>query len=322
MEKIDIKKLIIVILGVILVGGISYLGYLKTTEKENESQKQEILENKKEQNKEKRIIYTTFFPIYDLTKRIVGDKWEIRTIIENGEEPHDFELKTNDMKELTKADLIIYNGAGMESFIQSIKDSIKKENKFLDLSVGLTLLKTSNDENAAVNPHTWLSPKNAVFELESIYKKVSSLDNENEEEYKENFEKAKKEFLELDEYIKKELVNIPEEKRYFVVSHAAFNYLAHDYNLKQVAISGISPEEEPSANELKKIADFVQKHNIKTIFFEGKATPKVAKTLAKTAGVKTDTLCTMETVTEEEKNRGYLELMKENIENLVRSFNE
>ncbi|EFO69928.1 hypothetical protein HMPREF9212_0681 [Lactobacillus iners LactinV 03V1-b] len=52
---------------------------------------------------------------------------EVKTIIKGNEEPHSFELKTNDMKDIAKADLIIYNGAGMENFIPALKDTVKRK---------------------------------------------------------------------------------------------------------------------------------------------------------------------------------------------------
>ena len=66
----------------------------------------------------------------------------------------------------------------------------------------------------------------------------------------------------------------------------------------------------------------MKKHKIKVIFFEGKATPKVAKTLAKEVGVRTDVLYTLESITGEEEKLGYIGLMEKNLENLVKSFHE
>ena len=306
--------------------------------------------NKDEKNKEqktteqkgnKKVIYTTFFPVTDLTKRIVGDKMEVKTIIKGSQEPHSFELKAGDMQEIVKADLVIYNGANMESFISSIEEAVKDKNKFLNLSQGLTLLESGDgleeeaeheDEHGhghnhkhghdKTNPHTWLSVKNAIIQLDTIYKKVSSIDPENEAHYKENLKKAQDEFRALDKKFETELSKVKSKQKYFVVSHAAFNYLANDYGLKQVAVTGISPEDEPSAKQLQKIADFVKKYKINTIFFEGKATPKVAETLAKNTNTKTDTLYTMENLTDEEIEMGYLKLMELNLKALLKSFNE
>lgn len=277
----------------------------------------------KDVKENKKVVYTTFFPVTYLTNRIVKDKMEVKTIIKGSDEPHSFELKANDMKDILKSDLIVYNGANMESFIDSIKSQVNDENKFLNLSQGLTLLDSSDgltDKHDRVNPHTWLSIKNAMVQLDTIYKKVSSIDPENESFYKENLNEALKDFKALDEKFEKEISKINKKDKYFVVSHAAFNYLANDYGLKQIAVTGISPEEEPSAKQLKIIADFVKKNNITTIFFEGKATPKVAQTLAKNTNTKTSTLYTMENLTDEEIKMGYLKLMEKNLEALIKSF--
>lgn len=271
-------------------------------------------------NEKKKIIYTTFIPVTDLTRRIVGDKMEVRSIMSESDEPHSFELKTRDMAKLTDADLIVYNGANMEGFIPDLKNVIGDENRFLDLSQGLTLLESKESKNHDfVNPHTWLSIKNAIEQLDTIYKKISLIDPENDSYYKKNLEENQAEFKKLDKRFEEELSKVKKEK-YFVISHAAFNYLASDYGLKQVAVAGISPEEEPSAKQLKAIADFVKKHDISTIFFEGKATPKVAETLAKTTGVKTSTMYTMENLTPEESKLGYIKIMEKNLNALLESF--
>lgn len=281
--------------------------------------------SKKEDSYNKKLIYTSFFPVEKLTKRIVGDKFIVKSIIDKSQEPHSFELKTEDIKNIIKADLVIYNGASMETFIDDLKNSSDNKEKFVDLSKNLTLLSSAKDGKVSkdkVNPHTWLSIKNAITELEDIYEKVVEIDPKNKDYYKKNLDENIAKFKQLDKKFADELKNVDENKRYFVVSHAAFNYLADDYNLKQVAVTGISPEDEPSAKQLKTIADFVKKHDISTIFFEGKATPKVAETLAKSTNTKTSTLYTMENLTKEEAEMGYLKLMEKNLEALKESFYE
>ena len=281
--------------------------------------------SKKEDSYNKKLIYTSFFPVEELTKRIVGDKFIVKSIIDKSQEPHSFELKTDDIKNIIKADLVIYNGASMETFIDDLKNSSDNKEKFVDLSKNLTLLSSAKDGKVSkdkVNPHTWLSIKNAIAELEDIYEKVVEIDPKNKDYYKKNLDENVAKFKQLDKKFADELKNVDENKRYFVVSHAAFNYLADDYNLKQVAVTGISPEDEPSAKQLKTIADFVKKHDISTIFFEGKATPKVAETLAKSTNTKTSTLYTMENLTKEEAEMGYLKLMEKNLEALKESFHE
>lgn len=285
------------------------------------------IENKSAEDKNigaKKTIYASFYPVSELVKMIAGDKFEVKTIIKTSEEPHSFELTSQAMKDLNGADLIAYNGAGMESFIDDLKDNVKDDDKFLDLSAGLSLLDSSKEgsDMTSINPHTWLSIKNAKVMVDNIYRKLSAMDPDNEKYYKDRLDEALAKFDDLDKKFNEELSNVKAKEKYFVVSHAAFNYLADDYGLKQVAVTGISPEEEPSAKDLKTIADFVKEKDIKTIFFEGKATPKVAETLAKNTGTKTSTLYTMENLDEQMIEKGYFGLMEENLKALVESFNE
>lgn len=312
MQKNRLKVLVSSIIAAVFL--LSTVGCATSSQSANVGNKSES---------KKPLLYATFFPVADLSRQIVGAKMEVKSVISGSQEPHDFELQTAQRAELSKADLIVYNGAGMESFISDLREAIGKDEKFLDLSQGLTLLKNKDaarTDNTAINPHIWLSVKNAQIELQTIYEKVSAIDPDNASYYRENLKKAQEKFQALDKKFQQEIAKIPAEKRYFVASHAAFNYLADDYGLKQVAVTGISPEDEPSANQLATIAEFVKKHQISTIFFEGKATPKVAETLARTTGAKTGTLYTMEHLTKEEENLGYLGLMQKNLTNLMESF--
>lgn len=320
--KIHIKILLIIALALT----ISSCGEeAKEVVKKEAEEKIELSKTKAEEKEEKKlIIYTSFYPVNEFANRIIGDKMEIRSIISASQEPHGFELSSGELAKISKADLIIFNGANMESFIKDLKDLVNDEDKFLDLSKGLRLLGREKEngefDHDNVNPHTWLSIKNAMIKLDTIYEKISSIDYENDEYYKSRLEKSLSEFKSLEEKFNKEISELDKKEKYFVVSHAAFNYLAKDYNLKQVAVTGVSPDDEPSAKKLRKIADFVKEKNISTIFFEGKATPKVAETLAKETKTKTSILYTMEALSEKEAELGYLELMKINLSNLLESF--
>lgn len=93
----------------------------------------------KEDNSTK-TIYTTIYPIYDFTKKIVGDKMNVVYLESGNQSAHDFEPSAEDMKNITDADLFIYNGAGLESYIDKIKSAINKDIKFVEASEGIELL--------------------------------------------------------------------------------------------------------------------------------------------------------------------------------------
>lgn len=268
-------------------------------------------------------VYASFYPIAEFTKQIVQDKMDVKTIIENGEEPHDFELSTKQAAQLTKADLIIYNGAKMETWIDALKQSAPKPT-YVDTSVGIDLIK--EDENThheegehyhEINPHIWLSLKNAQKQLATIKDAIIKKDPTNQKFYEENFEQFVKSLQALDAEYAKQLKDT--KLKTIVVSHEAYSYLAKDYGLKEESISGFSPEAEPSLAKLAQLKQLVEQQKVKTIFFDENATSKVSEVLAKEANVKTSILYTLE---KEEENQDYITIMKKNLEILVKALNE
>ena len=104
----------------------------------------------------------------------------------------------------------------------------------------------------------------------------------------------------------------------FVTQHAAFGYLALDYGLTQIPITGVSAESEPSAKRLASLTKYVKKYDIKYIYFEENASSKVASTLADEAGVKTAVLNPIESLTSKQIKAGedYFSVMEENLKAL------
>lgn len=104
----------------------------------------------------------------------------------------------------------------------------------------------------------------------------------------------------------------------FVTQHTAFSYLAKRFGLKQLGISGISPEQEPSPRQLKEIQDFVKEYNVKTIFAEDNVNPKIAHAIAKSTGAKVKTLSPLEAAPS--GNKTYLENLRANLEVLYQQL--
>lgn len=110
--------------------------------------------------------------------------------------------------------------------------------------------------------------------------------------------------------------------RTFVTQHVSFAYLANRYDLKQVAISGVSPDQEPTPSRLAELKDFVDQNKIEVIYFEENASSKVAETLSKETGVKLEVLNPLESLTNEQIKAGetYISTMEKNLEALKESI--
>lgn len=290
----------------------------------------------KKQNEEikdsnKKTVYTSFYPIYDFTKKIAGDKLNVINIVPVGSEPHDYELTVNDRKKLEKSDAIIYNGAGMEEWVDDLKDAMKKSNAlFVDTSEGIKVEKGHGEDEHdksdkhshehEFDPHIWLSPVNAKKQLENIKNAIVKMDSENKDYYESNYKKYSEEFDKLDKEYKEELK--PFKDKSIVVSHEAFGYICKAYGIKQLGIEGLSPESEPSPSKMSEIVDFVKKNNIKVIFFEELVSPKVAEAIAKEASVKVEMLNPLEGLSDEDIKAGkdYISVMRDNLKSIVNSF--
>lgn len=314
---------------------------------------------------EKLIIKTSFYPMYEFTKNVAGDLADVQNLIPAGMEPHDWEPTPQDMAAITDADLLVYNGAGMEGWVDQVLDSATGKNlKAVEASEGIEIMKGSEEEeheheeeaheegehahkedehihkeehahkgeeheehehhhdHGGMDPHVWLSPALAIKEVRNIEKALSEVDSEHKEQFKTNADAyvAKLEALDKDF-----IAGLKDVKRKdFITQHAAFGYLAKQYGLNQLPISGLSPDQEPSASNMGHIVEFAKKHNVKTIFFETLVSSKVADTIASEIGAKSAVLNPIEGLTKEDLSNhlDYLAVMRQNLEALKKALNE
>lgn len=270
-------------------------------------------------------VYTTVFPIYDFTRNIGKDKININYVVPPGVEPHDYEITPKLMKDIQNADLLIKNGLGLDSFA----DKIKSENKLqiVDASEGIKPLTYDEEQNhekenheshnhGQYDPHVWLNVDLAMKECENIKNALIKADEKNKDFYEKNYneyiEKLKKLKSNYDENLK------DKKNKSIIVSHGAYGYLCDEYNINQISITGISPNQEPSLSKISEIANYAKKNNIKYILFDGLVNPNVAKTIADEANIKTTVLYSIDNISKKDfdNNKDYISLMNKNLETL------
>lgn len=151
----------------------------------------------------------------------------------------------------------------------------------------------------------------------AISAKLSELSPDNKATFDKNLKSLETELTTLDEELKKTYGSAKGE-RAFITSHAAFTYLAERYDLHQIGIAGIDPENEPSTQRLLELSKTVKAEGLNTVFFETTATPKVAEALAQRTGAQASELDNLETQLDESKD--YAAVMRENSSKLVKSW--
>lgn len=131
------------ILAIILVFGIFVTGCAKNNEKSNINSNNSNQTSQSE-NKDKETIYASFYPIYNITKQIAGDKFNVKSFTNLNTEVHDFEPSAKDMADLSKAKVLFLNGAGLESWQEKIAESSKVE--IVDTSKGINLIENTHED--------------------------------------------------------------------------------------------------------------------------------------------------------------------------------
>ena len=277
-------------------------------------------------------VYTSFYVMNDFAEKIGGDKINITNLVPAGTEPHDWEPTAKDIVKLQQADVFIYNGAGMETYIDKILASIENENLVvIEASKGIELQEieennTDNnnheDENHEddnnhyhdIDPHVWLNPLMAKVEIKNISDGLAKADEDNAKYYQDNYEKYALEFDKLDKEFREELKGF--ENRSIVVTHKAYGYLCKEYSLNQISIEGLNADAEPTPLKMAEITRFAKENNIKVIFIESLVSPKLADTIAREIGAKTMILNPLGGLKQEEIEAGkdYFSIMRENLQ--------
>ena len=262
-------------------------------------------------------VVTAFYPIEEATRQVGGQLVQATNITPPGVEPHDLELTPQNVEDLQSAEVVLYLGGG---FQPAVEDAISgAEGSTVDLLDGVQTIAPIGEEaeeGLSVDPHVWLAPALFAEVVDEVADALAEAAPNSASTFRENAATFRSELEDLDERFSQGLSDC--ERTVILTNHAAFGYLADAYGLTQVAISGVSPESEPSPERLAELKRLVEDEGITTIFTEELVSPQVAETLAGEAGVQTAVLHTIEGLTPEQESAGddYTSLMLENLETL------
>ena len=275
---------------------------------------------------DKLLVYTTFYTLYDFAKKIGKDKVKVVNLISANTEIHHYEPTVKDITKLKNADILIYNGVQLDGWVgKLVKSSNNKNLTQVEASKNVYLLESGNrqvnsKESVNYDPHVWLDPNNALEQMREIRDAFIKKDSQNKEYYEKNFGEMEQKVMKLDSDYYNGLMDCT--KKDLIVTHGAFLYLCNAFGLSQVAVNDLDAESEPNPARIAKIIDFIKENDVTTIFFEKSSGSKVANVISKEAGVKIDTLSTLEELNEDDLNAGrdYFYYMNENLKVLERAL--
>jgi zinc transport system substrate-binding protein len=275
-------------------------------------------------------IMTTFYPMYEFSKQVVGDEGEVELLIPAGTEAHDYEPSAKDIAKISEADALVYNSEDLETWVERLGESVDtQQTTFIEAAGQIDLMEAgaeddhdheTEEHHHEHDPHVWVDPVLAMKEVETIRDALI----EKFPEKKVTFEKNAAAYLEELNALDQEFQTTFKDakNKTFVTQHAAFAYLAKQYGLTQESIAGISPDEVPSPSRLAELKHYVEEHNVKVIYFEENASSKVAETLAQETGISLEVLNPLESLTNEQLKAGedYISVMRDNLDALKASI--
>jgi zinc transport system substrate-binding protein len=226
----------------------------------------------------------SILPLADFVRQVGGDRVQVEALVPAGASPHTYELTPSQLIAVTRARVLVLNGVGLEFWADKVISSANNPNlTVVTVSDGLKIIAGDADE-AGGNPHTWLSPLNAIQQVDKICEALLETDPAGGEIYRANTERFQRELRALDEDIRKAVAGY--SSRRFISFHAAWSYFARDYGLDEAAVIESRPGQEPSPAEIASIVRKAKEIHAKAIFAEPQFSPKAAAAVAEECGAR------------------------------------
>ena len=268
-------------------------------------------------------VVTSIKPIHSLVSYVMDGVGKPDIIVDGYNSPHNFSLKPSHAKMIENANLIIWVGEDLETFLEKplktiSKDAVNieimdlkevKKLKFREKNIfeghddhghdehkehghdehkehGHKEKKHDDHGHGEHDPHVWLDPMNAKVIVKEIENQLVKLDPDNASKYKANSNKAQSELDNITKNIKKDL----KKDLRFVVFHDAYQYFENRFNIKVLGALTVNPDVLPGAEQLSEIREVIEHEKVNCLFSEPQFNPAIIKSIAKDTKIKTGVL--------------------------------
>jgi len=221
-----------------------------------------------------------------LTAEIAGDTIALTGLLQPGADPHVYEPVPQDSRTLERADLIIYNGYNLEPGLIRLIEAAGITATNLPAGEKVPPLQFDYQGQRQPDPHVWGDVANGMIMAEAIATALGDLAPDQRPTLERNKTQLLQELTQLDTWVTAQIATIPPGQRRLVTTHDAFQYYAHAYGLEVVGtLIGISTEEQPSAQPVRRLVESVRQATVPAIFAETTLNPQLIRTVAEEAGV-------------------------------------
>ena len=233
-------------------------------------------------------VLTSFSPMHIFTLNVAGDAPGVSVEMMLPASlgcPHDYALTASDMRKISRADLFIANGMGMETFLDVVVRKANPRIRVIETSSSVKPLHAPNEKKHAgharedANPHTWVSPKNAILQVRAIEKALSDASPQNRDIFRANADAYALRLELLDREYREASAGF--HKRNIVTFHNAFDYLAQEYGLSVVGRIG----NDLSASEMRALLRTIREKDVPAVFAAPENRERIADIIAREAKI-------------------------------------
>ncbi len=273
-------------------------------------------------------VVTTTTHLTDLVQQIGGDKVTVTGLMGAGVDPHGYKPTPSDIDKLSEADLIGHNGLHLEAMFTDVLESMEKNGKnIFSLEEAVAeedvLEYPYEGKDLDRDPHIWFDVEIWKQATQLVGDKLSELDPDNNEYYQENVKAYQTQLDELNTYIEERVDEIPEESRYLITAHDAFNYFGENYGFEVVGIQGLNSQTEAGTGDISAVADLAIEHNINATFIESSVPDRNVQALVEAVDARGGNLeiggvLYSDALGTDEENAGnYIDAYKTNVDTIV-----
>lgn len=271
--------------------------------------------------KPKRIV-TTFTILQDIAQNVAGDKAIVESITKPGAEIHDYQPTPRDVVKAQSADLVLQNGFGLERWFDKFFQGVHDVPSVV-VTTGIAPIMIKDGPYSGVpNPHSWMSPANAILYVENIRKALGQIDPGNAKTYDANAAAYTKQLEALSAPISAMLAQIPANQRTLVSCEGAFSYLARNYGLNELYLWGVNSDEEGTPQQIRKVIDAVRADQIPVVFCESTVNSKPMQQVARETKARFGGVLFVDSLSDESGPAPtYIKLLQYNSKTILQGFN-
>ncbi|WP_161879161.1 metal ABC transporter solute-binding protein, Zn/Mn family [Alkalibacterium sp. MB6] len=232
-------------------------------------------------------IVTTTTMITDLVEIVGGEHVSVTGLMGPGVDPHYYQPSTSDVVTMGDTDVMVYNGLTLEErFSEVFEELPNRGTELIVIADSLdesTYLNPMEDDDLAYDPHIWFSVDHWQTATQYVADQLSEMDAENAASYQDNAQEYIKELEQLATYINQRVEEVPEDSRYLVTAHDAFQYFGEEFDFEVVGLQGLNTQTEAGTGDISRLADFLVNQNIRAVFVESSVSPRNIEALIEAA---------------------------------------